>query len=95
MTQQEIFQNMTKGEWAFNPEISATDKLLRRQMFDTAASATAVNNTYGKGINPESVGEYAAIVKELAELDNMEPDFAIKATRLSFRAYDALTAAKL
>ncbi len=47
MMQQEIFQNMTKGEWP----------IYKHQWNDSdlEAAASAVNNTYGKGINPEGV----------------------------------------
>ena len=48
MNQTEIFQNMTKGEWNDEAQIIPS-------MANKLAKFSAVNNTYGKGINPESV----------------------------------------
>lgn len=76
MTQQEIFQNMTKGELSytnFKPQDrfevysdssrtviakinynDATGKNIEHEA-NVEAICSAVNNTYGKGINPEGV----------------------------------------
>lgn len=83
MTQQEIFQNMTKGELILGKDCTAqisrekdgmllnifrhshnlggNDKEMlkwREQEANIEAAVTAVNNTYGKGINPESVERF-------------------------------------
>jgi hypothetical protein len=75
MTTQEIYQNMTKGEWRVegkelkdgdtsvalvsgNHSIDFTKvrpRFAKRFVTDAHAKAIAVNNTFGKGINPESV----------------------------------------
>jgi hypothetical protein len=64
MTQQEIFQNMTKGEWRYYAPLMRIDAMHEdggliiaenlTHRFDGNAAISAVNNTYGKGINPES-----------------------------------------
>jgi hypothetical protein len=68
MTQQEIFQNMTKLPWFWHVQGSkliltgefaemkvATMNVEVDDHTNVKAIESAVNNTYGKGINPESV----------------------------------------
>ena len=71
MTQQEIKENMTKGTWVSSNayciveinkgSIDLWDIDEDRNIHDPKANALAIthaiNNTYGKGINPESVPE--------------------------------------
>jgi hypothetical protein len=101
MNQQEIFQNMTKGEWKeLNGFISDSDDNLICQFFDRfeddmelalfnrPAIISAVNNTYGKGINPESVENLYKLLEK--ELEKYGPD-----TDGRYVIEEALTAAKL
>jgi hypothetical protein len=71
MTQQQIFQNMTKGEWkledsglvSYYSVVTDADndfdvlsvKKAHIKKANIEAITAAVNNTYGKGINPEGV----------------------------------------
>ena len=67
MNQTAIFQNMTKGEW-YNDDVTVwrnAEKIAQlwnkleedfaNTPYNAFAIKHAVNNTYGKGINPESV----------------------------------------
>jgi hypothetical protein len=70
LTQKEIFDNMTKGEWSLQREfIVSLNK--RKPLFDSfnlpdsAAIVSAINNTYGKGINPESVELMQSALQQL------------------------------
>ncbi len=62
MDYNETKKNMTQGEWSSEnmPEY-VPGKEMEANM---EATCTAINNTYGKGINPEAVGElrYAIIL---------------------------------
>jgi len=66
MTQQEIKENMTQGTWNFTPKYDITINDINQgcdcghtsilvSKENTLAITHAINNTYGKGINPESV----------------------------------------
>jgi hypothetical protein len=99
---------MTKGEWYVpepfdgdsltiscdsvpiaDMNIERTTKAIEANQ---EAIVSAVNNTYGKGINPESVGEWKALLQSLA--DGGDPSLA-HINELSRRAKEALTASKL
>lgn len=83
MNQQEIKENMTQGTWSVNPIYDiVTNEVENRcdcgyssivaKKENSLAITHAINNTYGKGINPESVSEmYNAltiVAKDLTEL---------------------------
>lgn len=120
MTQTEIFQNMTKGEWeVMQPQWTekrytkggpfhsivtyaiATDrgqhvteftkdhKLEKYASADANAVALAVNNTYGKGINPESVEKLKAFAEYVLTWNSFEDH------PIGKKAKEALTAVKL
>lgn len=62
------------------------------------AKNLAYDNTYGKGINPESVEKMKEILDELVDVfseDTNDSYILAKATQLSIRAKEALTASKL
>lgn len=113
MDQTEIFQNMTKGEWSEEPHnasfLTANNIGIARfydRMDDDypntraniCAVISAVNNTYGKGVNPESVEKMIACLDDIRSKTystndgNYRSDF----TADLFKKIDeALTAAKL
>ena len=77
MTQQEIKKNMTQGTWNFTPKYDITINDINQgcdcghtsilvSKENTLAITHAINNTYGKGINPESVSEMYNALKLLA-----------------------------
>jgi hypothetical protein len=84
MTQQEIFQNMTYGQWK-EVEADSTYSIIKKDeqfgrificegirgkgygMADALAITSAVNNTYGKGINPESVETLVKLLEEAGQ----------------------------
>lgn len=61
VTQKEIYDNMTKGVWHLEMEFVCSITRKTKPLYedlnlpDGAAIVSAVNNTYGKGINPEAV----------------------------------------
>ena len=86
MTQQEIFQNMDKYERQPLPLNSRTPRYKANKF----AEASAINNTYLKGINPESVER----LKELLEL--IATNYADMLSEPMYnKIEEALTAAKL
>jgi hypothetical protein len=81
MTQQEIFQNMTKLPWFWHVQGSkliltgefaemkvATMNVEVDDHTNVKAIESAVNNTYGKGINPESVEKMRTYIQYEYEL---------------------------
>lgn len=99
MTQQEIFKNMTKGEWKGNytthAQIQAADPndkewirpvgIMGGNYHEEAEAnmygvCSAVNNTYGRGINPESV-EKMKVYCELQEQWDAEGVFEYEGER--------------
>lgn len=98
MTQQEIFQNMTKGELSATYHVGLTPLNVRfkavhyKSVIDkhenyanahgksdinteanAAAIVLAINNTYGKGINPEAVEELVNQLRQYVEFIEREP----------------------
>lgn len=81
-----IYQNMTKGEWVPSNETILNDRYVKVCQFfnkmeedyenknaNKAAICSAVNSTYGKGINPESVWQMLNQLKEYVEFCEREP----------------------
>lgn len=99
MTQQEIFQNMTKGEWT-GVEFDSKRRPVQRA-HNKAAAAIAVNATYGKGINPESVEKWQNLLTRMyvaiGDSDNYQNGRIDTDLVLEFanEIKEALTAAKL
>jgi hypothetical protein len=98
MTQQEIFQNMTKGEWRFEGSKlrSKSNILIATNLTKNDAEGILLmkRETIDKGINPESVEkiyENLARIIDRIEENNLQDQFPSAYTR----AKESLTAAKL
>lgn len=98
MTAQEIFQNMTKGEWkqskrGFNVMGGNDEPIAKCFTTEEAAGiVSAVNNTYGRGINPESVEKMKGVLEKLEEMiegRQMHTNWALQKIK------EALTSSKL
>lgn len=86
---------MTKGEWKKAGYLwvsKDTSQQVRTHFADELAKVSAVNNTYGKGINPEGVEKMKSNYEKIdAELSKPQPDLRI----IVLLVEEALTAAKL
>jgi hypothetical protein len=90
MNELKIFQQMDKGIWVMSQVggISVNGKVITDNEFNGYAACEAVNNTYGKGINPESVEK----MKEVLEMIQRSVD---PLSMAGIAIKEALTAAKL
>jgi hypothetical protein len=107
MNQQQIFENMIKGEWKplmakykdyngidADVTVLCTSEDSCIEDYDIHAICSAVNNTYGKGINPESVEKMRGALEQILKLhdDGRLDTISVVAGPI---AQQALTAAKL
>lgn len=110
MSPQEIFQNMTKGEWEMSNilGVMCNGKVIDDKQMNGHAAVLAVNNTFGKGINPEGVeGNNRRLERSLhiiQELLNYLPDkvdgvdlspLKLKSIKFTNEVEEAIQTAKL
>lgn len=96
LTAQEIKSGMSKGIWHIKPNESnwiesdeniervSLDDSIPGHEYDAAAICSAVNNTYGINVNPDSISEMVAFIQTMADMhsDGNPTDRIVKAQQL-------------